>query len=175
MSIEKFNNEKTVTIETSKVDNQPNNLSDFLPKQKTAHFYKISNYFFALIIFVTILSVAKIPYCGSYLDAYIFEFLIGTYIKFLAYLFILLFCVAKIFSKWKFCQFITSKRSIIGWICILIAAILINTIIYEFTNANGTGTLSFNSFLHIGSLVKDYVNRFNLIVDKYINKFTPFV
>lgn len=96
MPTEKFSNEKTVKIQSSITTESANDLSAFLPRKNTAHrLFRILLFAFLLI---TLFSLAKIPYCGSYIDAYIFEFVIGTYVKFIAYFFLIVFFIAKIIN-----------------------------------------------------------------------------
>ena len=59
--------------------------------------------------------------------------------------------------------------------CLIISAILINTVIYEFTNNRGEHKLAFDSFLYIGTSLTNYVNDFKTSVDKYINHFSPYI
>jgi type III secretory pathway component EscU len=113
MATEKFTNEKTVKIETSKASTEPvSDLSVFLPKKSIAH--KVFKLFsFGFILLVTLLSLIKIPYCGSYTDAYIFEFVFGTFTKFFVYLFLIIFCLAKMID-FKYSRFMTSKTFVLA-------------------------------------------------------------
>lgn len=174
MATEKFTNEKTIKLETSKVDQSlTTNLSTFLPKKSIRH--KLFRYiFYCSILLITLLSLAKIPYCGSYIDAYIFEFVIGTYSKFIAYLFLIIFCICKLIDS-RITNFLSSKNSVIAGILLTCCAIILSSIFYEFTFGERDGYTQFSSFLNIGKAISDYLKHFQDNISKYINHFTPFV
>jgi hypothetical protein len=113
MSIENFSNEKTIKIETIHTEAKANeDLLGFLPKApiNQKRFFK----FFVIIpiLIIILLSVIKVPFCGSYIDAYVFEFVFGN-AKFLVYLFFILFCIFHFLNSKKLKIFV-SKHFIIG-------------------------------------------------------------
>lgn len=174
MATEKFSNEKTVKLETSKISETSNtDLSNFLPKKATSNIL-FKRIFYGLILIITILTLCKIPYCGSYVDGYIFEFIIGTYSKFFVYAFLLIFSIAKILD-FKFMKYFTNKNFVIGWMLLIICSILVSAIAFELIDGDRNGSSSFTSFTHFPKLFTDYMDEFKSNIDKYINKFNPFV
>lgn len=76
------------------------NDSSTITKTSYKHFFKkpwVPTVFWSVLLFFTIISGARIPYIGQFFDSVIFSFLFG-YAKYLIYLYLLIFTVAKIFK-----------------------------------------------------------------------------
>ena len=86
-----------------------------------------------LILIVVLISLLRVPYIGTYIDAFIFEYLTG-YAKYLIYIWFIILCFISIFQPKLFKKFL-SPGWIIGQLLIIIftsiLVSLISTIIFE--------------------------------------------
>jgi len=86
-----------------------------------------------LILIVILISLLRVPYIGTYIDAFVFEYLTGC-AKYLVYIWFIILCFISIFQPKRFKK-ILSPGWIIGQLLIIIftsiLASLISTIIFE--------------------------------------------
>ena len=90
-------------------------------------------YISLLVLLIILISLLRVPYLGTYIDAFVFEYLTGC-TKYLVYIWFIILCFICIFQPKRFKKFL-SPGYIIGQILIIIfisvLASLISTIIFE--------------------------------------------
>jgi hypothetical protein len=87
---------------------------------------------YALCLFIVLITATRIPYIGSYTDAYVFDFLFG-YAKFVIYLYLIVFLSLKL-SKIQFAKKMYSKRFLGALGLTIVAIILILSVPYVILN-----------------------------------------
>ena len=115
-------------IDIESIDTVPN-INSFKNKRPGGKRIYIS----LIVLFVILVSLLRVPYLGTYIDAFMFEYLTGC-AKYLVYIWFIILCFICIFQPNRFKKFL-SPWYIIGQILIVIfisvLASLISTIIFE--------------------------------------------
>lgn len=129
---------------------------------------KKSNLIFLFILLgLLLLFLFRVPYVGSYGDAYIFEFVFGN-TKYLVYLFLILLIIGLIIGK-KVKKFFLSVPYIVGSCLLIVGTLLIFSIVSYY--ARGAATSDF------GSDFQQYINNFmnwaNAASSQIYNPFIP--
>jgi hypothetical protein len=78
-------------------------------------------------LFIILLSISRIPYLGSYIDSYVFEFLFG-YAKYIIYAYLITFLVLYLLRV-KFVKKMVSKRFLTALLLIMVSVILILSVL----------------------------------------------
>jgi hypothetical protein len=79
MATEKLNDGKSVRVTQAQISNDQtlDEIND-LPSQHTKAHNKAVRILLAIILLMVVVCAARVPYVGSYVDSYVFEFLLGN-------------------------------------------------------------------------------------------------
>lgn len=154
---------KEVTLPTRKIENVGN-------EQPTSYFNaiapkKIKNYWLiSIVLFVFIAALLRIPFSGSFIDAFIFEYLFG-WTKYLLYTWIISLCILAYFPIKKINVF-WSFKFILGSIFLVFGLSIIISGINHFVN-------DANIYSHIYQSGTDQF--VHLMRSYHINHFWPYL
>jgi hypothetical protein len=86
MATEKLNDGKSVHVTQAQIANDQafDEIND-LPSKSTKAHSKAVRILLALILLIVVICAARVPYVGSYIDSYVFEFVLGN-AKYILYL-----------------------------------------------------------------------------------------
>ncbi|MDR3257456.1 MAG: hypothetical protein LBT17_01525 [Mycoplasmataceae bacterium] len=148
MATEKLNDGKSVRVTQAQISNDQtlDEIND-LPSQHTKAHNKAVRILLAIILLMVVVCAARVPYVGSYVDSYVFEFLLGN-AKYILYIWLILLLFFKI-CNFKFVKVLYTKRFLLGTFLIVLGAIIGLAIAQQlwWSSLSGSDTVSFSEYV----------------------------
>jgi hypothetical protein len=146
MATEKLNEGQSVRVEQNQTTTEPS-IDDInlLPEEVTRtrkHFFLGLSIIF---LFLICIFLARVPYLGSYADAYLFELIFGN-VKYVVYAFLITLLMFRIFHV-RAIKLFRTKRFIFGFVLMIVGFILILAITQKYLLPN-THDVNLNTYIN---------------------------
>jgi hypothetical protein len=135
MATEKLNEGQSVQVETLQVahDTAIDEIN-VLPEAIARTRRRSLTALYIFILFLLSIFLARVPYVGSYPDAYLFEFIFGN-VKFVVYGLLIILMLLKIFNL-KIIKLFHTKRFILGYFLLIVGCVLTLAIVQKYLLVN---------------------------------------